>query len=352
MRLETERLILREFTIDDLDAFAWLLAEPEVMRFSLSGPIQDREHAREYLQKWILDHYVQYGYGVYAVITKADNTLIGFIGLINQMVDGENKTELTYRLHPRYWGQGLAIEACKVACHHAFSYLGIQELISIIDPANIRSLKVAEHIGMSFWKETLFYDTSAKIFALKNDLIFHFKHVTPTERSLVHSWLVQPYVSEWFYGQGLENTFKHLDEFLAGSSFAQYWLAFDKDYPFAFLITSYVDKPHDELTKWCSSDGQAITLDMLIGDPNYLGKGYAVQVIHQFLFSQFPSVSEVLIDPEATNIKAIHVYQKAGFKILGEFIPSHSPHPHYMMRLNLQELKNQLALEVKNNAKK
>lgn len=181
---------------------------------------------------------------------------------------------------------------------------------------------------------------------------FSFKRVDEAHRSLVHSWLVQPYVSEWFYGQGLENTFKHLDEFLAGSSFAQYWLAFDKDHPFAFLITSYVDRPHDELTKWCSSDGQAITLDMLIGDPNYLGKGYAVQVIHQFLISQFPAASEVLIDPEATNLKAIHVYQKAGFKIIGEFIPSHSPHPHYMMRLNLQELKNQLALEVNNNAKK
>src|SRR5262249_28345069 len=142
---------------------------------------------------------------------------------------------------------------------------------------------------------------------------FHFRHVEAAERLLVHSWLLQPHVAKWFYGQGLQNTFKHLDDFLAGSSSALYWLAFDNDYPFAFLITSYVNKPHDQLTKWCSSDGQTITLDMLIGDPSYLGKGYAVQVIQQFLLSQFPIADEVLIDPEATNTKAVHVYQKAGF---------------------------------------
>lgn len=167
----------------------------------------------------------------------------------------------------------------------------------------------------------------------------NFKYVDQSHRSLIHSWLFQPYVSEWFYGQGLENTLKHLDEFLEGRSFAQYWLGFDKNHPFTFFITSDVEKPDDELTKWCNSEGRAITLDMLIGDKNYLGKGYSVPVIHQFLLTQFPNVSEVLIDPEATNEKAIYVYKKAGFNILGEFIPSHSPHLHYMMKLNLKELK-------------
>lgn len=172
-----------------------------------------------------------------------------------------------------------------------------------------------------------------------NASTFNFKLVEKAHRSLVHTWLLQPHVAEWFYGQGLENTLKHLDEFLAGSSYAQYWLAFEEEHPFAFLITSQVDKPHDELAPWCRPEGEAITLDMLIGDPSYLGRGYAVPVIHQFLLSQFPDVDEVLIDPEASNVKAIHVYQKAGFNKLGEFIPSHSPHPHFMMKLNLQELK-------------
>lgn len=55
-------------------------------------------------------------------------------------------------------------------------------------------------------------------------------------------------------------------------------------------------------------------------------------MIKAFLSEKFPQISEVLIDPEKTNKKAIYVYEKAGFKILGTFIPSHSPAPHVMMK--------------------
>lgn len=167
---------------------------------------------------------------------------------------------------------------------------------------------------------------------------FNFKLVDAAHRSLVHNWLALPHVAEWFYGQGLQNTLKHLDDFLHGFSFCQYWLAYEKDHPFAFFITSSVSKPHDELTHWCVEEGDAITLDMLIGDTNYLGKGLSHLLIREFLLSQFPHVAEVLIDPETTNTRAIHVYQKVGFKPLGAFTPSHSPNPHCMMRLSMQKL--------------
>lgn len=172
---------------------------------------------------------------------------------------------------------------------------------------------------------------------MKNPVFqFTFKPVASKDRDLVHTWLVQPHVAKWFYGQGLQNTFNHLDEFLQGSSQSQYWLACDNDHPLAFFITSSVCKPTDELTQWCSVDGNAITLDMLIGDTNYLGKGLSHVLIQEFLLSKFPQVDEVLIDPEATNSHAIHIYKKVGFTILGEFIPSHSPNPHYMMRLDME----------------
>ena len=164
---------------------------------------------------------------------------------------------------------------------------------------------------------------------------FQFKLATTSDRALIHSWLKQAHVAEWFYGQGLQNTINHLDKFFDGASQAQYWLGFDQDHPFAFLITSEVVKPDDELTNWCTGKGDAITLDMLIGDTEYLGKGYATQLIHEFLKNQFPLVEEILIDPEKTNKRAVHVYKKVGFKIIDEFIPSHSPNPHFMMRLNL-----------------
>ena len=63
-------------------------------------------------------------------------------------------------------------------------------------------------------------------------------------------------------------------------------------------------------------------------------------MIRAFLTSQFSNVKKVLIDPEATNKRAIHVYQKAGFKIIGEFIASWHPVPHYQMELSMEDLLN------------
>ena len=171
---------------------------------------------------------------------------------------------------------------------------------------------------------------------------FDFKPADKAYRSLIHTWLAQPHVTKWFYGEGLQNTLNHLDEFLERASSTQYWLAYDEGHPFAFLITSSVCKPDDALTKWCTEEGAAITLDLLIGDTMYLGKGLSPILIQEFLVSQFPQVTEVLIDPEATNAHAIHIYKKVGFTVLGEFIPSHSPHPHYMMRLDMKKLMKEL----------
>ena len=63
-------------------------------------------------------------------------------------------------------------------------------------------------------------------------------------------------------------------------------------------------------------------------------------MIREFLTSQFPNVKKVLIDPEATNARAIYVYQKVGFKIIGEFIANWHPVPHYQMELYMKDLLN------------
>ena len=168
-------------------------------------------------------------------------------------------------------------------------------------------------------------------------LHLRFALVDNTTKTLVEEWLKKAHVAEWFYGTGLENTLKYLEAFCRGASFCTFWLAYDKARPFALFITSWVKKPDDPLTKWCSPDGKAITLDMCIGDTAYLDKGLAHKVIQEFLKSEFADVDEVLIDPESANTKAIHVYQKAHFAIIGEFFPAHSKRPHTMMRLKMKE---------------
>lgn len=143
-------------------------------------------------------------------------------------------------------------------------------------------------------------------------------------KALLHQWFEQKHIKEWMHGIGLQNTLNGLEKFFQGTSTTTYWVGYDRDIPFAFLITS--------------PEGKDATLDLFICDLNYLGKGIAVPMIKEFLRSQFSHLKRVLIDPEATNTKAIHVYQKVGFKIVGEFIASWHPVPHYQMELLMTDL--------------
>lgn len=160
---------------------------------------------------------------------------------------------------------------------------------------------------------------------MRQKTVFHFAHAKASQRALLHQWFEQKHIKEWMHGVGLQNTLNGLEKFFLGESTTTYWVGYDKNTPFAFLITSPEGK-------------DATTLDLFICDLNYLGKGIAVPMIKEFLRSQFSHMKRVLIDPEATNTRAIHVYQKVGFKIVGEFIASWHPVPHYQMELLMKDL--------------
>lgn len=157
------------------------------------------------------------------------------------------------------------------------------------------------------------------------NIVFRFAPAESFQKGLLHRWFEQKHIKEWMHGIGLQNTLDGLEKFFQGRSDTTYWIGYENDIPFAFLITSPEGK-------------DATTLDLFICDLNYLGKGLAVPMIKEFLISHFSHVKKVLIDPEATNVKAIHVYQKVGFNITGEFIASWHPVPHYQMELYMKDL--------------
>jgi dienelactone hydrolase len=171
-----------------------------------------------------------------------------------------------------------------------------------------------------FLQKTLYLKGSQQ-----NHIQFRFAPAISSQKMLLHEWLIQPHIAKWIHGVGLQNTLNGLEKFFQGTSTTTYWVGYDKDAPFAFLITS-------------PEGNNAIALDVFICDLNYLGKGIAVPMIREFLITQFPKIEKVLIDPEATNKRAIHVYQKVGFKIVGEFIASWHPVPHYQMELYMKDL--------------
>ena len=164
--LETSRLILRPFREDDLDLLAELMANPDFMRFSL-GPYT-REQTQSVLRKFL--SWNQAGLpSQFAVIFRRNNKLIGYCGFLHQQVDGRDETEIGYRLHPDYWGQGLATEAARAMRDHAFSDLKLSRVISLIHPDNLPSRRVAEKNGMQPEKETVFRGFPTRVFAITRE---------------------------------------------------------------------------------------------------------------------------------------------------------------------------------------
>ncbi|MBI4664068.1 MAG: GNAT family N-acetyltransferase [Verrucomicrobia bacterium] len=162
--LRTPRLLLRPFTRDDLDELAAILADAEVMRFSLLAP-RSLEETRVALER-ILSSYEKEGFGLCAVIHEEEAKLIGYCGFVVRRIDGEREIELGCGLARAYWGKGLGTEAARAFRDYGFAVLGFRRLICIVDPRNIASIRVAENLGMSYEKESDFRGAPLQIYGL------------------------------------------------------------------------------------------------------------------------------------------------------------------------------------------
>ena len=151
--LKTSRLLLRRFDDHDLDDMAVLMANTGFMRFSLG--VFSREQTAAFLEK-VRRRDREGLSSQFAVVLRADDRLIGYCGFFAQIVDDVEELEIGYRLHPDYWGQGLATEAARAVRDHGFNELKLPRLISLIHPNNVPSQRVAEKNGMTPEKETVF----------------------------------------------------------------------------------------------------------------------------------------------------------------------------------------------------
>jgi RimJ/RimL family protein N-acetyltransferase len=140
--LQTERLLLRGWKEADLDPFARMMADPEVTRFI--GGVQPRSSVWRaiamYAGLWML-----YGYGLWVVERKSDGAFLGRVGLWQP--ESWPGVELAWSLDRPYWGNGYATEAAKAALDYGFMHLAVPKLVSLIDPENAPSQRVAMRLG-------------------------------------------------------------------------------------------------------------------------------------------------------------------------------------------------------------
>jgi RimJ/RimL family protein N-acetyltransferase len=141
--LTTDRLILRPLVDDDLDAFAAIVADPEVQRFMSGGPLS-RAHAWRQMAIF-RGHDALRGFSQNAVVERETGRLVGRAGLWRP--EGWPGLEVGWVLARDVWGRGYATEAGAAWRDWAFDVLGADDLISVIHPENTASARVAERIG-------------------------------------------------------------------------------------------------------------------------------------------------------------------------------------------------------------
>lgn len=146
LTLETERLILRPFAAEDIDAYAAMCADAEVMRFMGDRGVLAREDAWRQLAM-LAGHWSLRGYGMWALQERATGAFIGRAGL--HYPEGWPDREVAWALARPFWGRGLACEAARAALSHAFGVLDWDRAVSLIDPGNSRSARLAERLGMA-----------------------------------------------------------------------------------------------------------------------------------------------------------------------------------------------------------
>jgi len=155
--LETPRLVLREFTPADADALEGILGDPVTMQY-YPAPFPRAE-----VEDWIRRNqarYRDYGFGIWAMLLKDSNELIGDCGCFVrelQELGGKAEFELAWHVRRDLWNRGYATEAAGQCMEYAFAKLSAERIIALVRPENLSSCRVAEKNGMNcerviFWR--------------------------------------------------------------------------------------------------------------------------------------------------------------------------------------------------------
>lgn len=165
-KIITKRLILRGFQDEDLDAYAQMCADGETMRYIGIGNTLSRSESWRNMAM-MLGHWSLRGYGMWALELKQDGRMIGRVGC--WYPDGWMGLEIGWTINREFWRRGYATEAANASLEYAFEELQVEEIMSLIRPANMASRRVAEKIGEQLVGQTQIMGEEALIYRLRRD---------------------------------------------------------------------------------------------------------------------------------------------------------------------------------------
>lgn len=145
----TERLWLREFNPGDAESFYLLNLDPEVIKFTGDDSFKNIEEAEKFLLNY--DHYKKYVFGRWAVMSKTDNSFLGWCGL--KYIENIDEYDIGFRFFKKYWRYGYATESAKACLELGFKKFNIPVITGRALKENTASIHVLKKIGLTFYKD-------------------------------------------------------------------------------------------------------------------------------------------------------------------------------------------------------
>ena len=164
--IETERLIIRPFKEEDIEASYIMNLDEQVSKYTGDGGVVSREEIERRIRENVFGDYEKHGFGRLAVELKAENKFIGFTGL--KYLEDLDEVDLGYRLMSQYWGKGLATESAIASLDLGFNALGLNRIIAMVLPDNKASIRVLEKLKFKYEKDIIEDGEKAQLYAIFN----------------------------------------------------------------------------------------------------------------------------------------------------------------------------------------
>jgi ribosomal-protein-alanine N-acetyltransferase len=163
MRVETERLLLRQYAPEDADAQLRIVSDPEFRRHFPESYQPTRDKVLMGFGAFG-EHWRQFGYGVWALELKEGGRLVGYCGL--RHLAPTDEVELLYGCDRAYWGRGLVTEAARASLRYGFGRMRFARVMAVTDKDNKGSRRVMEKCGMRYERDAVYFDVPVVYYAL------------------------------------------------------------------------------------------------------------------------------------------------------------------------------------------
>jgi Acetyltransferases, including N-acetylases of ribosomal proteins len=161
--VETDRLVFRYFTLEDLPRLIEHRSDPDVNRY-LGGPERQNADVLGKRIQFYMSCYDSHGFGMCPMFWKETGEFVGVAGL--QPLENTGEIEVGYSISKPFWGMGIATEAARGWMDHGFNDLGLERIVGVTDLDNAASQHVLKKMGMVFEKNEVHYDIECSFFAV------------------------------------------------------------------------------------------------------------------------------------------------------------------------------------------